>query len=652
MVTTRLILHSGHSNYKSKSWIGKCKTVLLVSIAVVFIGYGIFVLVFTVQHIGNAEDFCHSVQESNYFQFSENFTSTNQNVTSTEELETLQSNPELFYWDKCLYKVYPFTHGNHVSCQCRAMVIDWSDLSFNATERKKYFNLTQEKVLKAMLEHWHMLEKFKTTKLNTSYGDFRFYFRQSMYKSKYMKAFEWKSAPIDGFDDGIGQWKLLEYIKFEETLHEAKYLPTDFGGFAELKFLSFIENGFIELPTSICNLTSLAVLQIEFEAVLQSMPHCLGQLDNLEAVYIDGCFLLRDIPISVFNLDNVIILSIFHASITYQSVLDYNLPIDIDTNDTEAVNEWMEDNFNYHSLNQTDYYLASNPICAEDATDFPSNLQYFLLDTCEFMCDENRESQFCIPRELGNGHCDEACNVVGCHYDNGDCAQLCFAEELTNCTYDMIFNDECDQECINLYCSGYDWGSNFEPEQGHLFEHITCKYNNSDYYDKFRNINISQTCEKMSYYSPFVDRNVAWFEKGGPTCAGEWIGDGSCDDACRVDDCLNDNGDCELGCIETDCNSIYSVWQLAQQMVGGEQYKINNSIACRDVFPELEAILNVDSSVYGGCEGAVAEFDFNEDGYINFREWTAMAFDFFSTQEGKARQVNCSQCVQMEYYNI
>ena len=37
-----------------------------------------------------------------------------------------------------------------------------------------------------------------------------------------------------------------------------------------------------------------------------------------------------------------------------------------------------------------------------------------------------------------------------------------------------------------------------------------------------------------------------------------WIGDGLCDDVCRTDECTNDGGDCDLGCIDDTCHLIFS----------------------------------------------------------------------------------------------
>ena len=46
------------------------------------------------------------------------------------------------------------------------------------------------------------------------------------------------------------------------------------------------------------------------------------------------------------------------------------------------------------------------------------------------------------------------------------------------------------------------------------------------------------------------------------------------------------------------------------------------------------------------------EYDFNDDYFINFREWIAVGGDSYYEEEAKPRQLNCSECVGMQYYNI
>ena len=356
------------------------------------------ILVFTVRHIGLSEEYCHSVRESNYYNPNGSFIGIED--IPKQDLEILQQNPELFYWDKCLYKVYPFTNGGDIPCQCRVFVIDWTDLHTTAEQRSLYFNLTQNDILTGMLQHWTMLEKFRTNNPEHSFGTFSFKFTSSMFKSVHMRAFEWTFAAIDSFEIGISSWKLLEYLKFEESHglngNGVFFLPSDFGQLQEMKYLSFIISGMKEIPSSICNLTQLSVLEIEWELYIESVPHCFGELKNLRLLSLDGSLTLMNIPFSIFSLPNLNTLSLFRGFISYESLLYYNLPIDIDINDIEMVNAWINENFDPNPY--TKYWLSLNPICSENISSY--RLSNFVNNTCDYLCSSSYHlyADFCPPR--------------------------------------------------------------------------------------------------------------------------------------------------------------------------------------------------------------------------------------------------------------
>merc|ERR1712129_297615 len=123
-------------------------------------------------------------------------------AVSDNQRALLSSNPELFFWNECLFKVYPFTVGN-VPCQCRVAVIDWDQLNTTASQRSDHFNLTQIDVISSMLTRWTMLEKFRTRKAESSFADDLFNFTESMFKSVHMKAFEFGFIAVDQFDADI-----------------------------------------------------------------------------------------------------------------------------------------------------------------------------------------------------------------------------------------------------------------------------------------------------------------------------------------------------------------------------------------------------------------------------------------------------------------
>ena len=129
-----------------------------------------------------------------------------------------------------------------------------------------------------------------------------------------------------------------------------------------------------------------------------------------------------------------------------------------------------------------------------------------------------------ICRKLGDGRCDVTCHHESCRWDDGDCLQLCFSPELTNCTYDKVFNDKCDNGCNNKYCSLYQWGSNFlnpatsdEHGDGVLYsgDLFHCLYEEQNNNTNINNADtINATCAESWISSQFTDPNVPRFVNG------------------------------------------------------------------------------------------------------------------------------------------
>ena len=412
-----------------ESWIslgnpsGKLKQIALSIIALMYIAFGVVMLTLVLNHLDDAEMYCNAIREQNYVN---NGTFTGNMTLSPIELKAFENNPELFFWDKCLYQTYPFTTNDRHRCQCRVLVIDWRQQYMDTTaDDRATFNLTQNKILKGMLENWFMLEKFRTRYQEGSFYEIKFVFTSSMFQSVHMKAFEWKSKEVSAFGRGIQKWSELEYLRFQDTLSLPE-LPAEFGKLTSMKYLSFIESGIPFIPESICNFGDLEVLQFENEWKIESLPHCIGELENLRMILVDGCLFLSDVPVSIFNLPSLSVLSLFYNDISYESILEYNLPFDVDINDTNATHQWMRDNFHYSS--STEYWLSRNPIC--DAYDenatlwWPAKLQTFIENKCEYVCDAQMASEtvldsICFPYRFGDGHCDQMCNNPDCLFDNG-----------------------------------------------------------------------------------------------------------------------------------------------------------------------------------------------------------------------------------------
>ena len=231
------------------------KRVILILISSGVIVYGLFMFIFTLNHTATARAHCGSVTES---QWTVNGLDSLDITMSDEQRALLESNPELFVWNHCLYRVYPFGGDE---CQCRVFVLDWNELTSSESERVS-LHLPQSRILEGILTRWTMLEKFKTIGWNA--GVDPFVFTDNMFNAKWMRAFEWKGIRTGSLPNAVSQWKHLEYLSFEDTENFGA-LPPEFGVLTNLKSLILTHSGIDSFPESLCNLINLEVLQLYSE---------------------------------------------------------------------------------------------------------------------------------------------------------------------------------------------------------------------------------------------------------------------------------------------------------------------------------------------------------------------------------------------------
>eukprot|EP01083_Nonionella_stella_P228386 809465_1 len=624
------------------------KQCMLVFIALLYIVYGGGVLYYVTDHLQSASKHCQLIRESNFF------VDDTPNITAfalnDQQSALLQSNPELFFWDNCMWKVYPFLGADvesryHHRCQCRVFVMDWKQTKSTANQRRIYFNISQPVILQNMLQHWFMLEKVKTTGSEREY--IRTRITSSMFLARNIKAFEWTNSKIDCIEKGISNWKQLEYLKFGE-ISLVYELPNDFGGLTSLKYLSFDNNGLQTFPRSICNLTRLEVLNIFLETKMVTIPNCISNLTQLKELVIDNCALLENVPFPIFSLPNLVTLSLFHGQISWQSFVEYNAPNDTDTNDTFAITEWIINSEFKISASIQKIYLSINPICdVTNASWFPIQLHAaFNEESCSYMCDTDGYDHFCPPRLLGNGRCDFICDNNRCQSDHGDCVQLCFASQLTECSYDLYTNDVCDEGCDNDYCTEY-YDETFQSKK--RFEHMS-----ADLWHCPFNTNLTMTItENTTVNSTNCTESHSNFLDVDPTtkCSIDWIADNVCDDACRTDECAQDGGDCESigACTDNDCKFIFDAWQTFMEPF---VYNVNVSHFCSTVYPLAVQVFGENPLDHYSCTDDSYLYDFNQDQFVNFREFTFLAYSFIGGWHVQGKQINCSECIGMEHYNI
>ena len=136
---------------------------------------------------------------------------------------------------------------------------------------------------------------------------------------------------------------------------------------------------------------------------------------------------------------------------------------------------------------------------------------------------------------------------------------------------------------------------------------------------------------------------------------------------CQTDECLNDSNDCNMDTMCTDdyCAKIYGYWSFV--IDGADKvYAGNHTVVCYDWLPKFGKFFDIEymeslASIFQldvfrnaeDCLELARIVDFNEDGYINFREMTAitsLAVGDFDLD--KAIGLNCSACVGTDAYNI
>eukprot|EP01083_Nonionella_stella_P043973 118605_1 len=667
------------TNRSKVNWIDKdkrtiksiIKEVALVIMSLLYIVWGILVLSYTIKYLNRSEDYCTQIQEDKFFDGNGTFKA---NIT-LNQVRLLGTNPELFAWHHCLYPVYPFVMEDQYKCQCRVFVIDWrTDFMSNVQDRHEHLNVTQNMILQGALTNWIMLEKFKTVGTegdSIGFGDN--YITSDMFKARKMKAFEWGNMQISRFEEGISGWTELEYFRLDRV--GVSTLPSDFEQLTKMKYFRAEYSGLQAFPVQLCSLNHLFGIHIEWGSIT-SIPHCVVNLLNLEIVILNGLVELTDVPIALFSLPHLRELSIWHGAITYENLIAFNNVTD-DLNATDEIETYFNEHFNWNAGDDHEYYISLNDICDEKIREeLPSKLQQFINETnaCHYPCLPDQDAgfigSFCPANVYGNGICDFGCNFNLCHYDGGDCVQLCFAKSFSDCTWDLFENDVCDAECDNSYCAGYHYGSSFVSANGvhktvngtygeYTADNHWClsKVSNADNLDEKYQSTSNLSCWESFIYNEYKDAHQDETQWPMSKCMDWWIGDGLCDDACRTDSCLHDNGDCELRCLDDTCHLIFNLWSYLNPT--GEDL-VPTAMACADFWTVAQTLFEIDES--WNCTELVMGVDYNEDKHMNFREFVVLALTNFREfqriysdggwQRNKGPQVNCSSCVGMQHYNV
>lgn len=399
------------------------KRCFLFSVSALYTVLGIIVLVLVSTHFNKAATHCDSVNET---LFMEN------GYFDSEQQILLESNPELFLWDYCLYQTLPFTDNDQQRCQCRVFILsDWANLK-TTIERRHQTDLSLSRMLRGLFENNIMLEKFWTDNNGGYAGDVNdgFDWHPSMFKSVHMKAFYWTFGGwVINFGDHLHLWSQMQYMdvdiasnfgNFQNFKHLRKLKHLRVIGMAEnrmggMKIPGLSDKNFSLVVDSICHLEHLQFLNIDGN--VNTIPHCFDSLQDLRILDIAGTMKLTAVPLSIFNLPKLEMLDLFRGLISWDTLLDYNLPVDVDRSNPDNVKSWMDAHFSVNS--NAEVYFQLNPICDELSSVLSDNLRDILDISCDWMC-TGLVSSGCDPRFIADGVCDSLCNSIDCNYDGGD----------------------------------------------------------------------------------------------------------------------------------------------------------------------------------------------------------------------------------------
>ena len=203
-----------------------------------------------------------------------------------------------------------------------------------------------------------------------------------------------------------------------------------------------------------------------------------------------------------------------------------------------------------------------------------------------------------------------------------------------------MLNEQCDKSCDNDYCSAYS-----NPASSTIWDSQQIQHD-ADLEQCTSEIQHADECLLSSINSTFLDPLVSW--SSDAVCKSGWIGDGTCDDLCRTVKCSQDNGDCESGCGGT-CDFVNFGWSVFDAF---SLWKLNHNWFCAEKWAMAGGLAGefVGSD---NCEETLQSMDFNQDGSLNFREFTALIGRIiFGFEDQRFMQINCSACVSAGLYNI
>ena len=555
---------------------------LVLFFSLLFVGFGTSFMIVVFEHFETAIRIC--AKESMLF-----------------------DHPELYLWDQCVFKTFPF--DSDYPCNCRQVKIDLNETSTT--------NVSISSIIESMFENWDMLQVVYITDANKD-GIGINLTQSDHYSAKYLKILHLDEIRLNGLSNDVSNWKNLEYLYLSHA-HFPSW-PNGFNSLNKIGYLKLWDVQYLsEFPPNLCNMYNLRALNIyqaPTSAVkIKTLPECVINLNNLQSI-VFYAVLIDKFPIDIFTMSSIEEIGFLLSNLTLNSFI-YNSDNEKDGYDK---NTWQME---WNPTSQTTYYFAASPICYHELsnyTQFPNRLIEFLDDTngCSHACSVSSVQQLeCTPVNWQNGVCDEQCNNFGCYYDGGDCNQLC-QYYYPNCSINEMFdNGKCDIECNNTFCS----------------------FDSNECIDQFVGFNLSQVFGKNKTYCDLKS-----------SCEISWINDGWCDENCRSsDECFNDGNDCICE-QNTYCQQFYSMFSsLADDTItDGTYVSLDGFCSLYTWLPALFPAIEQYIEGYN-CSTLFNILDRDNDTFIDFYEFGHAANEFspdYNLTEAKLNQLNCSSCIE------
>eukprot|EP01083_Nonionella_stella_P126661 383459_1 len=606
------------STYSSTSWMiapvttiksTVIKRISIVSVALMFGIYGIALISKVSDHFTTAISYCSTVSDDlDRLDLVYNQSGAGYALPSDTQTILTQHN-ELFVWDLCLFKVYPFglTSEGDPICECREFKTP-NDMSssprfaWSVDELSEYFGVSLMDIFVCVLREWHMLQTFRWRKMSTVYKKSNratpsVNMTQDMFNARKMRVFQITQIPITHVDDAISNWKLLAFLDISESDFVA--LPDSIMELKNLQYLSIVDSySFISFPLAVCSMSQIKAIIIE-STYITSVPHCVKNLKHLQSLLLTGNPLLEWIPLELFAMSNLLELSGAISKVSLDSLLSYNDLLSVDELDRV---------FQYNP--QHNYWFEYADFC-DDMTALPMDSIFwqFVNDSacCVSPCEDVGSSNAlvdllqCRSDKHHDGVCHSTCKNARCGWDGGDCTQLC------ECELRSLGDGVCDPLCNTTNCSydGYDC-------QAAAFDAIQCE---------------------------------ASYESHG--CPVEWVDDLWCDSLCfNAVECGQDHEDCDVICSKRKkCGGVYNLFRFVAVLESNDDYGSLEEVQMVWFWQsELNPLASV-SQIWPTPSAFFNDSDLNNDGLLSMREVIVALHFVWNITKEKALQVDCSECV-------